>query len=455
MFEKILIVDDNPSIQLTLEGTLKKEGYEIEKVSSAEEALNRVKDFSFDIILLDVKLPGMSGIEAIPRIKEIDSNAEIIVITAHGTRDIALEAISKGAYDYFTKPFSLEEIRITVGRAFEKKKLQSEVNRLRQELKYKYALKKIIGQSESIKMINALVERLAPLDTTVLITGESGTGKELIADTIHSQSKRSSNPFVKLNCAAIPEGLLESELFGYERGAFTGAQNSKHGKFEIAHTGTIFLDEVGDMSLATQAKLLRVLEERKINRLGGNKTIDVDIRIIAATNHDLLQMLNEKKFREDLYYRLNVASIHLPPLRERKEDIPLLADHFIQEVNIRLGSYSTGISPEAMEYLLKYPFPGNIRELHNLLERAIILGNDLIITSKSLQMAFQKSSALSHSTSLEKVTTLNETIENVEKSLIINALQKANGIQIEAAKILGINPKNLWKKIKKHGIKVK
>lgn len=455
MSEKILIVDDDPAIQLTLSETLKKGGYEVEKVSSAEEALDRVKFIGFDLILLDVRLPGMSGIEAISHIREIDSHAEIIVITAHGHREVAMEAIRKGAYDYFSKPFSLEEMRIVVRRALERRKLQAEIKELRETLKRGYVFNKIIGQSQAMKEVIALVEKIAPLETTVLITGESGTGKELVANAVHYQSKRASGPFIKLNCAAIPETLLESELFGYEKGAFTGAYAQKPGKFELAHQGTIFLDEVGDMSLTTQAKLLRVVEEKRVERLGGRKTIAVDVRIIAATNQDLFHLISEKRFREDLYYRFNVASIHLPPLRERKEDIPLLADHFIREINIRLGIDLSGLSPEAMEFLLACSLPGNVRELANVLERAAILSRGNIITLNDLRMTSRRPPALFPSGVLEKTISLHETMEKVEKSLITNALQNTDGVQSQAAEILGVSPKNLWKKIRKHGIEVK
>jgi len=455
MSEKILIVDDDPAIRLTLSETLKKGGYEVEKVSSAEEALDRVKFFGFDLILLDVRLPGMSGIEAISHIREMDSHAEIIVITAHDHREVALEAIRNGAYDYFSKPFSLEEMRIVVRRALERKKLQAEIKELRETLERGYAPNKIIGQSQAMKGVIDLVEKVAPLETTVLITGESGTGKELIANTVHYQSKRASGPFIKLNCAAIPENLLESELFGYEKGAFTGAYAQKPGKFELAHHGAIFLDEVGDMSLTTQAKLLRVVEEKRVERLGGRKPILVDVRIIAATNQDLFHMISEKRFRGDLYYRLNVASIHLPPLRERKEDIPLLADHFIRDINIRLGSDLSGLSPEAMEFLLVRSFPGNVRELANVLERAAIQSRGNIITLDDLRMTSRRLPASFPSWVSEKTISLHETLESVEKSLITNALQNNDGVQSKAAEILGVSPKNLWKKIRKHGIEVK
>ena len=455
MSEKILIVDDDPAIRLTLSETLKKGGYEVEKVSSAEEALDRVKFFGFDLILLDVRLPGMSGIEAISHIREMDSHAEIIVITAHDHREVALEAIRNGAYDYFSKPFSLEEMRIVVRRALERKKLQAEIKELRETLKRGYAPNKIIGQSQAMKGVIDLVEKVAPLETTVLITGESGTGKELIANTVHYQSKRASGPFIKLNCAAIPENLLESELFGYEKGAFTGAYAQKPGKFELAHHGAIFLDEVGDMSLTTQAKLLRVVEEKRVERLGGRKPILVDVRIIAATNQDLFHMISEKRFRGDLYYRLTVASINLPPLRERKEDIPLLSDHFVREINVRLGSNLFGLSPEAMESLLASPFPGNVRELANVLERAAIQSRGNIITSDDLRMTSRRLPASFPSWVSEKTISLHETLESVEKSLITNALQNTDGVQSQAAEILGVSPKNLWKKIRKHGIEVK
>lgn len=455
MSDKILVVDDDPGIQMTLSEALKKRGCDVEIVSSAEAALEKISTRPFDLILLDVKLGGMSGIEAIPHIQKIKPDAQIIVITAYGSREVGRQAIQQGAYDYFTKPFSLQEMDIVIKRALEKKHLQDEINELRKTVNRGYAGRRIVGESDVIKEVMRLVERIAQLDVTVLITGESGTGKELIADALHNQSKRAKGPFIKLNCAAIPENLLESELFGYEKGAFTGAYTTKPGRFELAREGTIFLDEIGEMPLNMQAKLLRVVEEKRVQRLGGKETIAVNTRIIAATNQDLLSMTGEKKFRQDLYYRLNVGVIYLPPLRERKEDIPLLADHFIREINIRSGSDLSGLSKGAMELLLAYHWPGNIRELANVMEKAAIQSRGNIITPDAIQLASPGEHAPFLNGAPENHISLHETTAEVEKTLIINALSNSAGIQSHAARILGISPKNLWKKMQKHAIEPK
>lgn len=480
MSEKILVVDDDQTIRLVLTESLKKRGFELEEAGSAEEALDKIgvachespvtsqtklktgdprlatgdrQPNPFDLVIMDVRLPKMSGLEAVSRIRELDPQAIVIVVTAYGGKEIALEAIRKGAYDYFTKPFKLAEMEIVIERALEKRRLQNEVVILRERVKKSHEFGDIVGQSEGIKSVLALVTKVAPLDSTVLITGESGTGKELIANAIHRRSRRWGGAFIKVNCAAIPEGLLESMLFGHEKGAFTGAHTRRLGKFELAHQGTIFLDEVGDMTLTTQAKVLRVLEQKELERLGGDKTLKVDVRVIAATNQDLSQALKEKRFREDLYYRLNVFPIHLPPLRERREDIPLLIDNFLADTNLKLGTSINGVSRDAMESLLGYHWPGNIRELKNIVERAITMADGEFITSKVIALSF--AGPKSGLVLPELPASLGETIQEVEKQLIINTLQKSRGIQTEAAKLLGITEKNLWKKIKKHGIDVK
>jgi len=457
MSEKILIVDDDQTIRLVLTEALKKKGFELEEAGSAEEALDKIRvaprPNPFDLVIMDVRLPKMSGLEAVSRIRELDREAIVIVVTAYGGKEIALEAIRKGAYDYFTKPFKLEEMEIVIERALEKRRLQNEVRTLRERVKKDREFEDIVGQSEGIKNVLALVTKVAPLDSTVLITGESGTGKELIANAIHRRSRRCGGAFIKVNCAAIPEGLFESALFGHEKGAFTGAHTQRLGKFELAHRGTIFLDEVGDMSPSTQAKVLRVLEQKELERLGGDKTLKVDVRVIAATNQDLSQALKEKRFREDLYFRLNVFPIQLPPLRERKEDIPILIDNFLADANLRLGTSINGVSRDALEPLLRYHWPGNIRELKNIVERAATMAEGEFITSKVITLSF--AGPKSGLALPELPAYLGEIIEEVERQLIIGALQKTGGIQVEAAKLLGITEKNLWKKIKKHGIDVK
>lgn len=453
MSERILIVDDDPGMQVALHEVLKRRGYEGETASSAEEALQKLDQNTFDLILLDVKLPGMSGLEVIPMIRDLGNQGEIILMTAHGSRDTALEAIRYGAYDYFTKPFSLKEMEVVIRRALEKRSLQTEVANLKQRIgNGKGVLTRIIGESEPMKRVKAMLQKIAPLETTVLITGESGTGKELIADTIHALSPRSVGSFVKMNCGSIPESLLESELCGHEKGAFTGAISQKQGKFELAHKGTILLDEIGDMPFALQVKLLRLVEQKQFERLGGKKTIEADVRIVAATNQDLTTLIRQKSFREDLYYRLNIGSIHLPPLRERKDDLPLLVHHFISKINVKLGTAITGVSREGMEVLFAHDWPGNIRELMNLLERVVILSSGNVLTAEDVHMAFQRIPRARPPAGEEPAISLGETLEEVERNLIIHALRKSQGRQCEAAKALGVNPKNLWKKIRKHGI---
>lgn len=448
----ILVVDDDNSMRFVLTTALKKRGYRLEEASCAEDALDILETNSFDLIIIDVKLPKMSGIEAISRIKEIDPQAIIILVTAYGRKEIALKAIKAGAYDYFTKPFSLEEMEIIVKRALEKRKLQVGIKDLREKIGRNQEFKEFIGQSKGIQKIMELIDKVAPIDLTVLITGESGTGKELTASAIHQKSKRNKAPFVKVNCAAIPETLLESELFGHEKGAFTGAHERRIGKFELAHQGTIFMDEIGDMTPATQAKILRLLEQKELERVGGKETLKIDVRVIAATNQDLNQAVNEKKFREDLYFRLNVFHIILPPLRDRKEDIPVLADHFIHEANLRLGKEISGISADAMKILLDYQWRGNVRELKNSIERAVALTEADFITSDVVALSFKETEARSDLNTPEAPMSLSNTLEEVERQLIFDALLKTGAVQVEAAKLLGITEKNLWKKIKKHKI---
>jgi len=452
MAEKILIVDDDPGMQIALNEFLKKRGYETDSAVSAEEALDRVKHASYDLIFLDVRLPGMTGIDAICRIRNFDEQGEIIVITAHGTRDVALEAVRNGAYDYFTKPFSLQEMDVVIRRALEKRRLQKELSELRKRTGTTEPIDRIIGQSEGMKRVKAMVARIAPLETTVLVTGESGTGKELVADMLHMLSARASAACIKINCASIPETLLESELFGYERGAFTGAVSSRQGKFELAHTGTIFLDEIGDMPSSLQAKLLRVVEQKQVDRLGGKKPVKVDVRVVAATNRDLLELVTRKEFRADLYYRLNVAAIHVPPLRDRKEDLPLLVGHFLREINVKLGTDLSGISREAMELLFGHDWPGNVRELANLLERVAIVNRGTTVSPEAVRIALQK-----HSNALAEeggqAMSLGDTLDELERNLILDALRRCCGVQTKAAEMLGLSAKNFWKKMKKHGIR--
>ena len=455
MSERILLIEDDQSFRAMLGEALADKGYLVAAASSAEEGVSRLQKDSFDLVLTDVKLPGMSGIEAIPRLKKADPDVDIIVMTAFSTREMAVEAVKLGAYDFFSKPFSLAEMEVVVRRALEKRQLQSEVESLRETIKRGGSLGKIVGQGTAMRAIGALVEKIAGLDTTVLITGESGSGKELISDTLHSLSPRASEPFIKVNCAAIPENLLESELFGHEKGAFTGATTSRPGKFEQARGGSILLDEIGDMPLSIQPKLLRVVEQKQVERLGGGRSVDVDVRIIAATNQDLQSQVREKTFREDLFYRLNVATIHLPPLRERKEDLPFLAAHFLEKVNARLGTNFTGLTGDAVEELMNHDWPGNVRELANAIERAAIVGQGSLLAREEIRLAFQKDLRLVQVPVSTHTPSLKETLAEVEKGLILNALRKSEGKQTQAATMLGISAKNLWNKLQKHGIEPK
>lgn len=369
----ILIVDDESSMRFFLAEAMKKEGYPFITASSGEEALEIYKKEAFPIAILDIKMTGISGIETFERMKHINPDVIAILITAHGLKDIPLELLDRGIYDYFTKPFDIKEFRVVIKRAVERWKLKMEVKELHSSLEEKYSFEGIIGTSHKIKEVFNLMEKVKDVDINVLITGESGTGKELAAKTLHYMGVRKHGPFVEVGCIAIPDTLLEAELFGYEKGAFTGAHKHKAGRIETADRGTLFLDEVGDLSSSTQTKLLRIIQEKTFTRIGGTMPITVDFRLIAATNKGLVKEVKDGRFREDLYYRLNVVSINLPPLRERKEDIPLLASHFIDKYNISFNKNIKGLSSEAMALFMDYNWPGNIRELENVIQRGMVL----------------------------------------------------------------------------------
>ncbi len=451
MSERILVIEDDSSFQAMLAEALVTKGYDPVCAGSVEEGVAKLKAEPFALVITDVMLPGLNGIEGVSLLKETDPEADVIVMTAYSSREKALEAVRRGAYDFFTKPFSLAEMEVVIKRALERRGLRSELRFLKRELK-SAKMPAIVGQSEAMRRVTDMIHRVAALDTTVLITGESGTGKEVVSDAIQALSKRADEPFVKVNCAAIPENLLESELFGHEKGSFTGALTLKKGKFELAQKGTILLDELGDMPLFLQPKLLRAVEQRQIERVGGVKPIDIDIRIIAATNQNLPGLIDEKKFRADLYYRLSVASIQLPPLRERKEDLPLLVSHFLEKINLKIGADLRGVSRDGMNMLYEYDWPGNVRQLANVLERAAILSSGDLLTSREFNEAFQIKAGRRPQPQAGGAVTLRETLEDVERNMIENALQKTAGVQKDAAVLLGISPKNLWNKIQKHGI---
>jgi DNA-binding NtrC family response regulator len=456
--ERILVVEDDASMGFFLSEAMRKEGYWVDVVASGEEALERIAQDRFNVVILDLKLPSMDGMEVLANIKATNPEMSVIMITAHGSKDIAIEAIRKGAYDYFTKPLDINEMRVVVKRALEREYLQDELRQLRETVEKRRGFHNIVGNSKGMREVFDIAETVFENDITVLITGESGTGKELIAEAIHYNSPRRAKPFVKLNCVAIPETLLESELFGYEKGAFTGATRQKLGKIELANQGTILLDEIGDMSLATQAKLLRVLQEKEVERVGGVKPIKVDVRIIASTNQDLSQLVREKCFREDLYFRLNVLPIHMPPLRERSEDIPLLVDHFISLSKAKFHKDIEGFSEDAMNLLINYVWPGNVRELENVVQRAIILAKERAIEEWSLppEIRRQRKEGYFDMEKLETDLPLNDKVEmivaEVEKKLIIQALDTVGWKREEAASLLGTSLKTLYNKMKRYGL---
>jgi len=434
---------------------LTDKGYDITTASSAEEGIKKAGAGSYDLILHDIKLPGMSGLEALPHLAEAAPGVDVIVMTGYASKDSGVQAMQRGAYDYFTKPFSLSEMEVVVRRAMEKRRMQLELAELKRHGKTS-PLHDIIGQSPAMMAVKERIARVAELNADVLIMGETGTGKELVSDTIHTLSSRAKGPFVKINCAAIPENLIESELFGHEKGAFTGATAAKQGKFEQAKGGSLMLDELGEMPLHLQPKLLRAVEQKQAERLGGTKPVQYDVRIIAATNQDLEERIRDGKFRSDLYYRLNVATLILPPLRDRKSDLPQLVDFFLQRANTRLGTDIVGISPAAMEIFFNYDWPGNVRQLANAVERAAIFCTSTLITPAEVDQAFSNKRP---DQVAQTVTALPETdlplkqaLIQYERHLIENALRKAGGTQTDAADALGISAKNLWNKLQKHGI---
>ncbi len=381
---KILIVDDEGSIRLMLRRVLSNWEYDVDEAANGLEALQKIKKEKYAIILLDLRMPEMNGLQVIKELKKLDINTPIIMMSAYGTVPEAVEAIKLGAIDYLVKPFDLYELKIVFERIIREDEIKNENQYFREEEDKRYNFKEIVGQSTAMKKVLDMLKKVAPLPTTVLITGESGTGKELIARALHKNSLRKDKPFVVANCVAFSPNILESELFGHEKGSFTGADSKRIGRFEIAHSGTLFLDEIGEVDLSTQAKLLRVIQEKEFERVGSSTSIKVDTRIVAATNKDLEQEIKENRFREDLFYRINVFHIEAPPLRERKEDIPLLIKHFIDKYNRILNKRISDITSEGLSLLLDYSFPGNIRELENIIERAMIMSNKEIIEKELL-----------------------------------------------------------------------
>ena len=449
---RILVVDDEHLIRWSLEQNLKKQGYEVVTAASGEDALRLLREDQPDLVLLDIQLPGINGLEVLEKIKEIDEEIIVVMVTAHGGLETAINAMRLGAYDYINKPFNLDEMAIVIKKALETSDLRREVAQLRSEHK-KIGPPNIIGASKHMKNVLEIMGKVAKSEaSTVLIQGESGTGKELVAKWIHYESSRADKPFIAINCAAVPSTLLESELFGHEKGAFTDAKATKKGLFEVADGGTVFLDEIGDMEMGMQAKLLRFLEDRTFRRIGGAKVISVDVRIVSATNKDLLKAIDDKTFRNDLYYRLQVIPIFLPPLRERRDDILILAGYFIESFNKEFHKHVQGISNMAEKLLQEYHWPGNIRELKNVIERAIILGNDntLLLEHLPLEIVAQASSSNNPMTTF-KLPPQGVDIEEVEKELIRQALEITDSNQSKAAKMLNLGIDAFRYRMKKFG----
>jgi len=447
----IHVIDDEPVIHDVLAQLLTSEGYEVEISASGEEALEKFPSQSFDVILLDLLMPGMDGIEVLRRIKKVDPLAAIIIITAYGSVESAISAMKIGALDYVQKPFKHDDLLLAIEKAVERKHLQDENIRLRDELHKRYGFANIIGKSQAMKSVFDLVKAAAPTRSTILLQGESGTGKELVARAIHLNSNRAEAPFSTVNSGSLPPDLLESHLFGHVKGAFTGAVALKKGLFEAADTGTIFFDEVSSISLETQAKLLRVMQEKEFMRLGGTQTIKVDVRILAATNSDIEELIAQKLFRKDLFYRLNVIKIEIPPLRQRKEDIPQLVKHFVEIYARENRKEVEGVSEDVFEILDAHDWPGNVRELENLVERAIVLSPSKLITQASLPPFLLRKGEVDDEALIasEESLDLRDRTQAFQKKIILAALKKTKGVQNKAAKLLGLKPTTLNEMIKR------
>ncbi|MFB0505432.1 MAG: sigma-54-dependent transcriptional regulator [Thermodesulfobacteriota bacterium] len=447
--EKILVVDDEASHRTMLKAVLSSEGYQVSEADDGKTAIQAVEKAFYDLILMDVRMTELDGIEALQEIKKISPEIPIIIMTAYGSVKTAVEALKSGAYDYLTKPLDIEELKILILKALDHHRLREENIVLKERLADRFDFSRIIGKSKPMKALFETLSLIAPSDATVLLYGESGTGKEIVANALHQNSLRSKRPFIKVSCAALPETLLESELFGHERGAFTGAITRKEGRFQLANGGTIFLDEVSEMSAATQVKLLRVLQEREFEPLGSTRTISVDIRVIAATNKNLEEEVKEGNFREDLFYRLNVVPIEVPPLRRRKEDIALLAKHFLNAYGEKSQTSIKGFLPRTMDLMIRYDWPGNIRELENAVERAVLLCRGAYISPDDLPLPVQGAEGEAQGrVSVPPGMTLKE----VEKEVIVQTLEETEGNRTQTARILGISRKTLQNKLKEYGI---
>jgi DNA-binding NtrC family response regulator len=448
----ILVIDDKDSMREMLTASLTSEGYDVEVAGSGDVGIARSKEKHFDVILTDLKMPDISGMEVLTQVKEHDPDTAVIVMTAYGTIETAVEAMKRGAFDFLQKPFDIDHLQMLVERALENQRLVAENLLLREELAQSLGFSEIIGASEKMVDVSRLVQKVSPSDTAVLLTGESGTGKELFARAIHSLSGRKNKPYITINCAAIPGELLENELFGSERGAFTSSHARKMGKFEIADGGTVFLDEIGDLEFSLQAKLLRVLQDHSFERLGGNKPIEVDVRVIAATNQNLQEAIGKQKFREDLFYRLSVFPIHIPPLRERHDDIVPLANHFVEKYSRRMKKGEKSLSREAIVILERYHWPGNVRELENTIERSIILTEGKKIKPEHLAIRLPSSEDIR----LREGAGLREVGQHAqaqaERGMIVRVLGQTHGNKRKTAEILKIDYTTLFEKIKKYTI---
>ncbi len=454
----ILVIDDDPAVREVLEETLTSEGHTVSMAGDGASGLQLAKEHPIQIALTDYQLPDIDGLDLIDRLSRVDAKILPIMMTGFGTIETAVRAMKSGAFDFITKPFNPETVTVVVRKAIEFQRLRQENHLLRKAVREQYQLEQLIGGSEPIRQVMDFVRKVADSDSTVMIQGESGTGKELVARMLHFNSFRKDRPLVPVNCGAIPETLLESELFGHEKGAFTGATHTRMGRFELANGGTIFLDEIGELSLPLQVKLLRVLQERAFERVGGNRTIHVDVRIVAATNQDLEKMVEEKRFRQDLFYRLNVIPIVIPPLRERRSDIPLLIEHFLTRFNASKHTSVTGLEPETLRFLTDYDWPGNIRELENMVERLVVLKKQGMLSSADLPEKIYRKPAAAPELQEQFIRfnedgiNLSREVEQYENQLIVEALRKANGVTTRAAQLLHLNRTTLVEKLKRKGV---
>jgi two-component system, NtrC family, response regulator AtoC len=452
---RILVVDDEAMARESLCALLAKENYQVWETGEGDKVESMVGEWRPEVVLLDLRLPGKDGLSILKSLHHVPVPPSVIVMTAYGTSETAIQAIKHGAFDYVTKPLNFDELHLAIQRALEYRRLSAQVQVLRENYAAAVGLRNMVGNSPAMQAIYKMIGRVAPTEATVLIRGESGTGKELVAEALHVHSQRDRGPLIKVNCAAIPDTLLEAELFGYEKGAFTGAHQQHLGRFEQASSGTIFLDEIGELSASTQAKLLRILQERTLERLGGRQTLSVDVRVITATGRNLEEAVRAGQFREDLYYRLNVVSLQLPPLREHKQDIPELVEHLLRKHEVRLGVSSPGLSRDALELLLDYDWPGNVRQLENVLQRALVLGRGRALTQELIHLESPQSGPAERQVSMDSVDPargFKESIAELERTLIVKALAAAQGNRSRAAAILKIQRRLLYAKMQEYGL---